>query len=206
MRKSDDLSSVSAPSAPRELRARQYRAYTRRDIGSIPHLQHMSEAERMAMRAVSAVLPFRVNNYVLEELIDWTNIPDDPIYQLTFPQPSMLSDDDFFTMLALESDDAPAAQVTAAARAIQSALNPHPAGQIELNVPLQNDEPRHGIQHKYRETVLFFPSAGQTCHAYCTYCFRWPQFVGMDELKFAARDAARAGIPLVLRGDARRQP
>ena len=29
-----------------------------------------------------------------------------------------------------------------------------------------------GMQHKYRETVLFFPMAGQTCHAYCTYCFR----------------------------------
>ena len=74
--------------------------------------------------------------------------------------------------------------------AIQSSLNPHPAGPLDLNVPLTNDQPRHGLQHKYRETVLFFPSAGQTCHAYCTYCFRWPQFVGMDELKFAARDAA----------------
>ena len=45
------------------------------------------------------------------------------------------------------------------------------------------------MQHKYRETVLFFPSQGQTCHAYCTFCFRWPQFVGMDGLKFAMREA-----------------
>jgi KamA family protein len=45
------------------------------------------------------------------------------------------------------------------------------------------------MQHKYRETVLFFPSKGQSCHAYCTFCFRWPQFVGMDELKFATNDA-----------------
>jgi L-lysine 2,3-aminomutase len=45
------------------------------------------------------------------------------------------------------------------------------------------------MQHKYRETVLFFPSQGQTCHAYCTYCFRWPQFVGMDDMKFASREA-----------------
>ena len=44
------------------------------------------------------------------------------------------------------------------------------------------------MQHKYRETVLFFPSQGQTCHAYCTFCFRWPQFVGMAELKFAMRE------------------
>jgi KamA family protein len=45
------------------------------------------------------------------------------------------------------------------------------------------------VQHKYRETVLFFPAAGQTCHAYCSYCFRWAQFVGIDGLKFATRQA-----------------
>lgn len=48
--------------------------------------------------------------------------------------------------------------------------------------------PLPGLQHKYRETVLVFPSRGQTCHAYCTYCFRWAQFVGMDGLKFAQRE------------------
>ena len=46
-----------------------------------------------------------------------------------------------------------------------------------------------GVQHKYRETVLFFPAQGQTCHAYCTFCFRWPQFSGMSELKFHMREA-----------------
>ncbi len=45
-----------------------------------------------------------------------------------------------------------------------------------------------GLQHKYRETVLYFPGQGQTCHAYCTYCFRWAQFVGDADLRFAAPD------------------
>ncbi len=56
---------------------------------------------------------------------------------------------------------------------------------MELNVPSLRGRKLPGMQHKYRETVLFFPSQGQTCHAYCTYCFRWAQFVGIDELKFA---------------------
>jgi L-lysine 2,3-aminomutase len=56
-------------------------------------------------------------------------------------------------------------------------------------VPYLDGVPLSGLQHKYRETVLFFPSAGQSCHAYCTFCFRWPQFVGMDELKFDARSS-----------------
>jgi L-lysine 2,3-aminomutase len=44
------------------------------------------------------------------------------------------------------------------------------------------------MQHKYHETVLFFPSQGQTCHAYCTYCFRWAQFIGLENIKFASSD------------------
>ena len=56
-------------------------------------------------------------------------------------------------------------------------------------MPRLDGEPVAGVQHKYRETVLFFPSAGQTCHAYCTYCFRWAQFVGLEDPKFANSEA-----------------
>jgi L-lysine 2,3-aminomutase len=52
-------------------------------------------------------------------------------------------------------------------------------------VPIEGGSEVRGVQHKYRETVLFFPAQGQTCHAYCTYCFRWAQFVGLEDLKFA---------------------
>ena len=58
----------------------------------------------------------------------------------------------------------------------------------EFNVPFMNGQPLRGIQHKYRETVLFFSSQGQTCHAYCTFCFRWPQFVGSSAARFACRE------------------
>ena len=54
---------------------------------------------------------------------------------------------------------------------------------------LANGEQLPGMQHKYDDTCLIFPSQGQTCHAYCTYCFRWAQFVGMEKLKFAQREA-----------------
>ena len=55
-------------------------------------------------------------------------------------------------------------------------------------MPTLEGRPLQGLQHKYRETVLFFPAPGQTCHAYCTYCFRWAQFVGLEDLKFQARE------------------
>lgn len=171
--------------------ARKYRVYTRKDIGQIPQLQHLSVTDRVTMEAVAAVLPFRVNNYVVEDLIDWSNIPEDPIFQMTFPQPGMLKPRDLARMYRLIRRGASEEAIKAAACSIRYAMNPHPAGQRDLNIPLFDDEPIPGVQHKYRETVLVFPAAGQTCHAYCTYCFRWAQFVGVDELKFASRDSSK---------------
>jgi KamA family protein len=133
------------------------------------------------------VFPFRVNRYVADELINWADVPNDPIYQLTFPQKEMLGQDDFDMISGLIRQDAPRAQLQDAVREIWFRHNPHPAGQMEHNVPRINGQPIPGLQHKYEETVLLFPSRGQTCHAYCSYCFRWPQFVGMQDMKFAAR-------------------
>jgi KamA family protein len=167
---------------------RRYIAYTRHDIDRIPELQRLPESTRETMKAVAAVFPFRVNNYVVEELIDWDAIPEDPIYQMTFPQPGMLKPEEYERMISLVRSGAPDRALREAAREIQMRHNPHPAGQKQLNIPVEGGKSLPGMQHKYRETVLFFPSQGQTCHSYCTYCFRWPQFVGIDELKFASRE------------------
>jgi KamA family protein len=169
--------------------SRPFRVFTRRDLDRIPQLQRFGNDELLAMKAVAHVLPFRVNDYVCDELIDWDRVPEDPIFQLTFPQPGMLEPGALDRLIGLLRQDASEAEIQQEARRIQLTLNPHPAGQVELNVPRLDDVALPGMQHKYRETVLFFPSSGQTCHTYCTYCFRWPQFVGLDELKFAAREA-----------------
>jgi KamA family protein len=173
------------------IQPRRYTAYTRKDIDRIPALRSLSEAERTAMKAVSAIFPFRVNNYVVEDLIDWSRVPDDPMFQLTFPQEEMLDRGDFLRMVDLIESGSSEEVIQGVAREIQYRQNPHPADQMDLNIPILDGEPLPGMQHKYRETVLFFPSQGQTCHAYCTYCFRWPQFVGIDELKFASREAEK---------------
>ncbi|MGQ0553886.1 MAG: KamA family radical SAM protein [Planctomycetota bacterium] len=176
--------------SPRGITPRTYRAYTRKDLERIPQLQSLSPEARLEMQAVSAVLPFKVNSYIIDRLIDWEDIPDDPIFQLTFPQAGMLEPQDLRRMVRLVREEASDKAVQEAARRIQRRLNPHPAGQLDLNVPQLDGERLPGFQHKYRETVLFFPQQGQTCHAYCTYCFRWAQFVGIDELKFAQREAS----------------
>ena len=168
----------------------RYLAYTDKNIDTIPQFKALTSEQRTAIRAVSRVLPFRVNNYVIDELIDWDDIPRDPIFQLTFPQEGMLTPADFDCIRSLMEEEAPEERIQEAVHKIRLRLNPHPAGQMDLNVPALDGEPQAGMQHKYRETVLFFPSQGQTCHAYCTYCFRWAQFVGMDEFKFSNNEAA----------------
>jgi KamA family protein len=93
-------------------------------------------------------------------------------------------------MADLLSQDAPKADVLRAAHEIRMKLNPHPSGQLDANVPVHEGVRLTGLQHKYPETVLIFPRQGQTCHAYCTYCFRWPQFVGESDLRIATDDIA----------------
>jgi L-lysine 2,3-aminomutase len=83
------------------------------------------------------------------------------------------------------------AQIRLVAEDLRRGLNPHPSGQLTHNVPTLDGEAVPGLQHKYEETCLVFPSAGQTCHAFCTFCFRWAQFVGMRELKFATDNEMR---------------
>lgn len=171
---------------------RPFRVFSRRDLPQIPGLSRLPKEQRFAMQVVSTVLPFRVNNYVLDELIDWERAPEDPIFQLVFPQPGMLEEHHFNWVADLLRSNADDAQLEHAVAEIRQALNPHPAGQRENNIPrLPTGERIDGLQHKYRETVLFFPSQGQTCHTYCSFCFRWAQFIGDKTLRIATNEASK---------------
>jgi KamA family protein len=170
--------------------APRYKPFTLRDFRELPQVQAaLTEDQKFAIEVVSHVLPFRTNSYVVEQVINWEKVPDDPIFVLNFPQAEMLKPNHFEEMASVLTNGASEDEIQQTANKIRMDLNPHPAGQMEHNVPIFDGTRLHGMQHKYHETVLFFPSQGQTCHAYCTFCFRWAQFVGMDELKFASRES-----------------
>ena len=166
----------------------RYQALGLTNIAQLAQWEGLAPEVREAIEVVGHVLPFRTNRYVVDHLIDWSRVPDDPIFQLVFPQRQMLEADEFKEVQALLRRDAPPKELAAAINRIRFTLNPHPSGQLTHNVPTLEGRPLEGLQHKYRETVPFFPAAGQTCHAYCTYCFRWAQFVGLDGLKFEAKE------------------
>ena len=166
----------------------KFKVYTEKHLDQISQLDALPGRLRHEVRVVARILPFRVNQYVLDQLIDWENAETDPIFLLTFPQKDMLEPEAFDRMAGLMRTGADSKSIHALATQIRRQLNPHPAGQMELNIPVLDDEQLTGMQHKYHETVLFFPSQGQVCHSYCTFCFRWAQFVGDKSLRFSSNE------------------
>ena len=169
--------------------APKYRPITLQNLRDLPQASKLTSEQLFDIQVVGSVLPFRSNNYVADHMIDWDDVDNDPFFTLNFCQKEMLKPRHYNAMADLIRSDAPKKKINELANKIRMELNPHPAGQQEHNLPELNGEKLTGMQHKYRETVLFFPSQGQTCHAYCSYCFRWAQFVGIEGLKFAMKEA-----------------
>ena len=92
-----DWPSANRPRDPKESArpSTKFQALTRRNLDSISQYGNVTGDDLFAMKVVSAVLPFRTNRYVIERLIDWDRVPDDPVYKLVFPQRGMLDDGDF---------------------------------------------------------------------------------------------------------------
>ena len=167
----------------------KYKSFTRNNFHKIPQLREaLTEEQIFEIEVVGNVLPFKANNYVVDQLIKWEDPLNDPIFRLTFPQKGMLKEGHFNKMADAMKKDLTKEQLEQVALEIRAALNPHPAGQSDVNVPVLGNTKVEGAQHKYDQTILFFPKQGQTCHAYCTFCFRWPQFVRTNDHKFVAQD------------------
>ena len=56
------------------------KSYTLSNFRTLPQIQKLSEETQFEMEVVGNVLPFKANNYVVEQLIDWNNVPNDPIF------------------------------------------------------------------------------------------------------------------------------
>ena len=105
-----------------------------RNVSDTPQWQLLDSESKLTIQVVGEVLPFRTNQYVMDSLIDWTNLPNDPIFQLVFPQREMLDATDFQSVQRLIKDGDQQA-LTSEVNRIRRNLNPHPAGQLTHNVP-----------------------------------------------------------------------
>ena len=98
--------------------------------------------EKLAdIKMSSLIFPFKASPYLVEELIDWEmegDIADDPFYRLVFPTMAMLSDE-HQAKLRAASDEGDPFKLKDAVDEIREDLNPHPAGQKQLNAPKKED-------------------------------------------------------------------
>jgi len=76
----------------------KYQAYTRHNFLKMPAHGRLTPEQVKAISIVSEVLPFKTNNYVVNELIDWDNYEEDPMFILNFPQKAMLKTPQFNTL------------------------------------------------------------------------------------------------------------
>ena len=166
---------------------KKYMPWTRNRLVELANKHQEFSKVLKDVQMASRVFPFRLSSHVIDNLIRWDNLEEDPFFHLLIPTMKMLEKGhrEALREVCLSGDES---KISTVVNSIRADLNPHPADQMTLNVPDEEDK-LDGVQHKYPETVLLFPSAGQTCHAYCTYCFRWAQFIGDSGLKFAQKEA-----------------
>ena len=138
----------------------KYQAYTLGNLASLPQHERLSTEQIRAIEVVGNVLPFRVSSYVTDELIDWDHLDDDPMFNLTFPQRGMLLDPDYHAMDQALQSGADRREIQAVANEIRARLNPHPAGQLEHNVPTIDGEPLRVSAETLRSWVRRYRKGG----------------------------------------------
>ncbi len=165
-------------------RHKPYKKYLRTDIQTLFATRGVKDPYLEDREVVARVFPFKVNEHLLD-LIDWDHYHFDPLFQLTFPQPDMLLPSEIQRLKECLNKENHHEELAALISDIRNSKNPAPSNQ-RANRPVILDEDDDevyecdGLQHKYKNTVLMFHKNAQTCHSYCTYCFRFNQFVGKD--------------------------
>ena len=106
----------------------KYEAIGLHNVAKLPQWDTLHSDVREAIEVGGHVLPFRTNRYVVDHLIDWSAVPDDPIYQLVFPQRDMLARGEFWRVRSLLRAGTPTDELAGAVNEIRLSLNPHPAG------------------------------------------------------------------------------
>ena len=122
---------------------RGFRAYSAKHLDQLTARAGLDDRERLAVRAVATVLPFRTNDYVLESLIDWSAAPDDPIYRLVFPQADMLPAEDIAPIMGLLASGAPEREIQAAAHEVRMLDSVRAV--LTARYHMLRDAERHGL-------------------------------------------------------------
>ena len=108
------------------------KTYALHNYRTIEQINTLPDDMIEAIEVVGRVLPFKTNNYVVDELIDWNDYENDPIFTLTFPRRDMLDKKHYNAVKRLLDAGADKKTLDAKINEIRLSLNPNPAGQEHM--------------------------------------------------------------------------
>jgi L-lysine 2,3-aminomutase len=131
------------------------------------------ESETEKLRILSQLFPLRNTEYVINELIQWNNFRNDPIYQMTFPQKGMVKPGQYRQLRRSYIAETYSKSVTETAVHIRDAEEKLYGKKITSYAVTEKIPLIQGVWHQIPNTILLFPAPLQSCFAHCSYCGRW---------------------------------
>jgi L-lysine 2,3-aminomutase len=176
----------------------KFTAYTNHTFRKTAYYATMPEEEREVFDILSTIFHFKVNSHVCENLVNWRDVPNDPVYRYVFPRKEMLSDEDFNFLRELFHNKFDSEIRDHFVEQIQKKMRPRHSF-IDNSLPKINGKAIHGMYSNFPTIVSLAPNPmAKTCHAYCSYCFRWIMFGDGEIQRNSSYDDPEAPVPWLL--------
>jgi len=150
--------------------------YNNRTFQQTSYYKTLNVSAKEEFDILSKVFHFKVNSYVLENLIDWKKAPYDPMFRLVFPRKEMLPEMDYELLKMLVSQQCDEQELNLFVQRIKQKLFPQ-VRHAKTSLPRVDGKVQKGMYRNFDTIISLFPDPMmKTCHAYCSYCFRWIMF------------------------------
>ncbi len=157
-----------------------YIAYSNKTFKNTIYYNKLPQANREVFDILSYIFHFKINNYICKHLIDWNNIPQDPIFNLLFPRKEMLNANDYNRIKTLIALGMEQKELQPFIDDIRKRSGPE-LKQTEHNFVISDKGLHKGMYRNFDTIINLCPEPMvKTCHAYCSYCFRWIMFNDKD--------------------------
>jgi len=154
----------------------KFKTYSNNTFKNTDYYANLPIEAKVEFDVLSSVFHFKVNTYVLENLIDWKNVPNDPMYKLVFPRKEMLSTFDYEFLKTLFNEGLNTNELNLFVQRVRKKMLPE-VKHSPTSIPQINGEPIIGMYRNFETIISLFPDPMvKTCHSYCSYCFRWIMF------------------------------
>jgi len=153
----------------------KFKSYHSKAFQQTKYYSRIPKDQQIQFTVLSKIFHFKVNNYVLENLIDWDHVLDDPIYKLVFPRKEMLPDTDYNKLYRVY-EEKNYEELPTLVQDIKDRMFPR-INYHESCIPILDGNLIKGAYRVFNTSLALYPTPMvRTCHSYCSYCFRWIAF------------------------------